>query len=148
MPTMPGTGLVMIKTEFVFGRLETFFDPPARAFNVHEFLHGCPFRAPGRKIGKVSIGDISTDQEATCPRSCYRAVKFFSIQIGKRKIRPVVYATSLAEIVSSLSWLSKPSRTCAVLPRSLVWNGVYPRGEKKVDTSLIRRSLNGHFQKT
>ncbi len=34
MPTMPGAGLVMIKTKFVFGRLETFFDPLARPFNV------------------------------------------------------------------------------------------------------------------
>jgi len=64
MPTMPGTGLVMIKTEFVFGRLEIFFDPSARPVNVHEFLHGCYFRARGRKIGKVSIGDVSADQQA------------------------------------------------------------------------------------
>ena len=63
---MPGTGLVMIKTEFVFGRLETFFDPPARPFNVHEFLHGCPFRAPGRKIGKVSIGDVADAIDVVC----------------------------------------------------------------------------------
>lgn len=81
----------MIKTEFVFGRLlATLFDPPARPFNVHEFLHGCPFRTPGCKTGKVSIGDVSADQQATCPWSCYRAVKFFSLQIGKRETRSVV----------------------------------------------------------
>ncbi|WP_218831266.1 hypothetical protein, partial [Acetobacter fabarum] len=29
MLTRPRAGFVMIKTEFIFGRLEAFFDPPA-----------------------------------------------------------------------------------------------------------------------
>ena len=98
MPTMPGTGFVMIETKLVFGRLETFFDPPARPFNVHEVLHGCPFRTPCRKTGKVSIGDVSADQQATCPWSGYRAVKFFSIQISKRKIRPVIKSLTFCAV--------------------------------------------------
>ncbi len=88
----------MIKTKFVFGRLETFFDPPARPFNVHEFLRGCPLRAPGRKIGKVPVSDVSADQQATCPWSGYAAVKFFSIQISKRKIRPVIKSLTFCAV--------------------------------------------------
>ncbi|GFE93058.1 hypothetical protein DmAi_11170 [Acetobacter persici] len=69
----------MIETEFVFGCFETVFDPPARSFNVHEFLHGRPFRTLCRKTGEVSIGDVPADQPAQCPWSGYRTVKFFSI---------------------------------------------------------------------
>ena len=67
MLSMPGAGFVMIGTEFVFCRLKVFFNSPTCVFDVHQCLHGCPFRAPGLKIGAIFISDVTADQQVTRP---------------------------------------------------------------------------------
>ena len=73
-----------------FCSLELFFNSPARPFDVHQFLRGCAFRAPCRKIGEVPVSNVPADQQATCPWSGSGTIKLRSIKFGKRELGPVI----------------------------------------------------------
>jgi hypothetical protein len=59
MPTMPGSALVVIEPELVFGGLKAVLDRPAMAFDR---FNGCSCWASGGEEGEVIIGDATTDQ--------------------------------------------------------------------------------------
>lgn len=59
----------MIKAEFVFGRSATFFDPPARSFDLNELFKRCSSRAPDSEIGEIPISWISTHEQSPNPWS-------------------------------------------------------------------------------
>ena len=69
MPAVPGAGLVVIETEFVFGRLEAVLDGPAPPFDRHQGFYCGPGGAPGSEKGQVAISDIAADQKAPGPKA-------------------------------------------------------------------------------
>ena len=62
MPAMPGSALVVIEPELVFGGFKTVLDRPAMAFDRDQRFDGCSCWAPGGEEGEVIIGDATTDQ--------------------------------------------------------------------------------------
>ena len=62
MPAMPGSALVVIEAELVFGGLKAVLDRPAMAFDRHQRFDGCSCWAPGGEEGEIAIGDMATDQ--------------------------------------------------------------------------------------
>src|SRR5207344_2566557 len=70
MPPMPGSALVAIEPELVFRGLETVLDGPATAFDRHQRFDGCCRWTPGGKEGEIAIGDMTTDQQTACPKTC------------------------------------------------------------------------------
>ena len=62
MPAMPGSALVVIEAELVFGGLKTVLDCPAMAFDRDQRFNGCFCWAPSGEEGEVIIGDATTDQ--------------------------------------------------------------------------------------
>ena len=75
MPAMPGSALVVIEAELVFGGLKTVLDRPAMAFDCDQRFDGCSCRAPGGEEGEVIIGDATTDQQTACPQTVIGAVE-------------------------------------------------------------------------
>ena len=75
MPAMPGTALVVIEAELVFGGLKTVLDCPAMAFDRDQRFNGCSCWAPGGEEGEVIIGDATTDQQTACPQTVIGAVE-------------------------------------------------------------------------
>src|SRR6266568_4475690 len=73
MPAMPGSALVVIEPELVFGGLKTVLDGPAMAFDRDQRFNGCSCWAPGGEEGEVIICD-TTDQQAACPQTVICAV--------------------------------------------------------------------------
>ena len=67
MPTMPRAGLIMIKPQFVLGRLETIFDRPTMSLDRDEGFDACSSRTPGGEERQVTISDVAADQEASRP---------------------------------------------------------------------------------
>src|ERR1051325_6629008 len=57
LPAVPGTGLVMVETEFVFGGLEAVLDGPAPPLDRYQGFHVGPGRAPGGEKGQGALGD-------------------------------------------------------------------------------------------
>ena len=62
MPAMPGSALVVIEAELVFGGLKTVLDRPAMTFDRDQRFDGCSCWAPGGEEGEVIIGEATTDQ--------------------------------------------------------------------------------------
>src|SRR6266478_5505970 len=62
MPAMPGSALVVIEPELVFGGLKTILDRPAMAFDRDQRFNGCSCWAPGGEEGEVTICDATPDQ--------------------------------------------------------------------------------------
>ena len=69
MPAMPGSALVVIEPELVFGGLKTVLDRPPMAFDRDQRFDGCCRWAPGSEEGQIAIGDTTTDQQPACPKS-------------------------------------------------------------------------------
>ena len=98
MPAMPGSALVVIEAELVFGSLETVLDRPAMAFDRDQRFGGCSCWAPGGEEGEVTIGDATTDQQTACPQTVICAVKLPGIEIGKLEIAPIVQPRSFGSV--------------------------------------------------
>ena len=49
VPTMPGTGLVVIEAEFVLGGFEAVLDRPAMAFDFRQLFIGVPLGPMSRR---------------------------------------------------------------------------------------------------
>src|SRR5712675_648738 len=62
MSAMPGSALVVIEPELVFGGLKTILDRPAMAFDRDQRFNGCSCRAPSGEEGEVTICDATPDQ--------------------------------------------------------------------------------------
>ena len=82
MPAMPGSALIVIEPELVFGGLKTVLDRPAMAFDRDQRFDGCSCRAPSGEEGEVIICDTTTDQQAACPQTVICAVELPGIEIG------------------------------------------------------------------
>src|SRR3954452_24053362 len=67
MPAVPGTGLVVVEAEFVFGRLEAVLDRPAPSFDTDQRLDRGAGGAPGDEEGQGAIRDGAADQKASGP---------------------------------------------------------------------------------
>src|SRR5882762_6018565 len=94
MPSMPGSALVVIEPELVFRGLETVLDRPPMAFDRHQRFDGCSRWTPGAEEGEITIGDISTDQQTSRPKTMMCAVKFFDLEIGQFEITPIMQPRS------------------------------------------------------
>ena len=68
MPSMPGAGLVMIKAQLVFRRLEAIFNGPAAAFHANELFDSRAGWSPGGEESQVVIGDGAADQKTARPK--------------------------------------------------------------------------------
>src|SRR3954452_16916558 len=82
MPAVPGTGLVVIETEFVFGRLEAVLDGPALSFHSDQHRDRRAGGAPSGEGGQVAISDIAADQKAVLQRA-------WADRVGLRAYRPI-----------------------------------------------------------
>src|SRR4051794_172751 len=89
VPAMPGAGLVVIETKFVFGRLEAVLDGPALSFDSDQHCNRRTGGAPGGEEGQVAISDIAADQKASGPRTGQGLVVFGSFKIGQFQVGPV-----------------------------------------------------------
>ena len=98
MPAMPGSALVVIEPELVFGGLETVLDRPAMAFDRDQRFDGCSCRAPGSEEGEIGIGDVATDQQAACPQTVIGAVELSGIEIGQFEITPIMQPRSFGSV--------------------------------------------------
>src|SRR4030081_1029955 len=94
MPAVPGSALVVIEPELVFGGLETVLDRPAMAFDRHQRFDGCSCWTPGGEEGEIAINDISTDQQTSRPKTMICVVKFFDLEIGQFEIAPIMQPQS------------------------------------------------------
>ena len=59
MPAMPGTGFVVVETEFVLGGLEAVFDRPTMPFHPDQRFDRGALRAPCREESEVAVGDVA-----------------------------------------------------------------------------------------
>src|SRR3954454_23660925 len=89
MPAVPGTGLVVIETEFVFGRLEAVLDGPALSFHSDQHRDRRAGGAPGGEKGQVAISDIAADQKAPGPKAGQVLVVFGGFKIGQFQVGPI-----------------------------------------------------------
>ena len=62
MPSMPGSGFIMVEAKLVLGCLETVLDSPAVALNADEGFYGGSGWAPRREEGQIAIDDVAPDQ--------------------------------------------------------------------------------------
>ena len=67
MPAMPGSGFVVVEPELVFGCFEAILDCPAMALDADQCLDRSPCRTPSGEVGEIAVGDITPDQQASCP---------------------------------------------------------------------------------
>ena len=98
MPAMPGSALVVIEPELVFGGLKTVLDRPAMAFDRHQRFDGCRRWTPGGEEGEIAIGDMTTDQQTARPRALIGAVEFLGIEIGQFEIAPIMQPLSFGSV--------------------------------------------------
>ncbi len=68
MPAVPGSGFVVVEPELVLGSLEAILDRPAMALDADQGLDRSPGRTPGGEVGEIAVGDITPDQQASCPK--------------------------------------------------------------------------------
>src|SRR5438552_10546324 len=86
MPAMPGSALVVIEPELVFGGLKTVLDRPAMAFDRDQRFDGCSCWAPSGEEGEVIIGDAMMDEQTVCSQTVICAVELPGIEIGQFEI--------------------------------------------------------------
>src|SRR5260370_23626913 len=94
MPPLPGSALVVIEPELVFRGLKAVFDRPPMAFDRHQRFDGCSRWTPGAEEGVIAIGDTTTDQQTSRPKTVIGAVKFFSLEISQFEIAPIIQPRS------------------------------------------------------
>jgi len=92
IPSMPGAGLVVIKTELILGSFEAVLDGPAMAFHRHQLLDGRAFGTPCGEKGQAAVGNVAADQKTPRPFPGKVIVVFAGVEIGHLEIGPVVPA--------------------------------------------------------
>jgi len=98
MPAMPGSALIVIEPELVFGGLKTVLDRPSMAFDRDQRFDGCSCRAPSGEEGKVIICDATSDQQTACPQIVICAVELPGIEIGQFEIAPIMQPRSFGSV--------------------------------------------------
>ena len=94
VPAMPGSAFVVIEPELVFRGFKAVLDRPSMAFDRHQRFGGCSRWTPGGEEGEIAIGDISTDQQTSRPKTMICAVKIFDVEIGQFEIAPIMQPRS------------------------------------------------------
>ena len=94
MPAMPGSALVVIETQLVLRGLKAVLDRPPMTFDRHQRFDGCCRWAPGGEEGEIAIGDTTTDQQTSGPKTVIYAVKFFNLEISQFEIAPIIQPRS------------------------------------------------------
>ena len=61
MPSVPGSGLVVIKPKLVLGGLETVLDRPAMTLDPDQRLDRCSRWTPSGEVSEIAIGDLASD---------------------------------------------------------------------------------------
>ena len=89
VPAVPGTGLVVVEAQLVFGRLEAVLNGPAPALDCHQGFPSGPGGAPGSEKGQVTISDSAADQQAPCPKTGQVLVVFGGLKIGQFQVGPL-----------------------------------------------------------
>src|SRR3954465_15122642 len=89
MAAVPGTGLVVVEAEFVFGRLEAVLNGPALSFNGDQYRNRRAGGAPSGEEGQLAISDIAADQKAPGPQTGQALVVFGGVKIGQFQVGPV-----------------------------------------------------------
>ena len=67
MPAMPGSGLIVVEPELVFGGFETILDRPAMSFDFDQGFDARSDRTPSGEEGHVAVGDVAADQQPPRP---------------------------------------------------------------------------------
>ena len=89
---MPGTGFVVVETEFVLGGLEAVFDRPTMPFHPDQCFDRGALRALCREESHIAVGDVAADQKAACPDAAESVVIVAGVAIGQFQIDPVMEA--------------------------------------------------------
>ena len=89
VPAVPGTGLVVVKAQLVFSRLEAVLDGPALSFDGDQHRNRRASRAPGGEEGQLAISDGAADQKAPGPQTEQVLVVFSGFKIGQFQVGPV-----------------------------------------------------------
>lgn len=63
VPAVPGTGLIVIETDFVFAGLEGVLDRPAVSLDPDQDFNRGARGTPGVEICKVPVGKVTPDQQ-------------------------------------------------------------------------------------
>src|SRR5713226_6814969 len=98
MPAMPGSALIVIEPELVFGGLKTVLDRPAMAFDRDQRFDGCSGWAPGGEECEVIVCDATTDQQTACPQTVICAAELAGIEIGQFEIAPIMQPRSFGSV--------------------------------------------------
>src|SRR6202051_5018498 len=77
-----------------FWRSQSCPRSPTMAFDRHQRFDGCSSWTPCGEEGEIAIGDMTTDQQTSCPKTMICAVKFFDLEIGQFEIAPIVQPRS------------------------------------------------------
>ena len=112
VPAVPGTGFVVVEAEFVLGGLETFLDPPTRAFYADQCGDGCSSGAPSGEIGEFTIGEAAPDQQPTGPDARKLGVIFGGIKISQRAIGPIVEPLALCAMTCGQARPGRSGKRC------------------------------------
>jgi len=69
VPSVPGTGFVVVETQLVFRGFKAVLDGPAAAFDFNQHCNVRSGGTPGGEERQISIGDCAPDQNAPRPKA-------------------------------------------------------------------------------
>ena len=95
---MPGSALIVIEPELVFGGLKAVLDRPAMALDRDQRFGGCSCRAPSGEECEAIICDATTDQQTACPQIVICGVELLGIEIGQFEIAPFKQPRSFGSV--------------------------------------------------
>lgn len=112
VPTMPGSGLVMIEPKFILGGLEAVLDRPAMALDTDQRFDRGSHRTPGGEVGEIAVSDMTPDQQTACPQATILIIELFCFKIGQFKVAPVIPPRPLNSRTGRqalpIGWSSRP----------------------------------------
>ena len=100
VPSVPGSGFVMIEPEFVLCGFETVFNSPPIPLDCHQGLRRRSGRAPDCEEGHVAIGDGPPDQQASSPKAGTIITEGGTIEIGELYVYPIVQPRPFRSLAS------------------------------------------------
>src|ERR1700730_888102 len=90
MPTMPGSGLVVVETKFILGGLKAVLNRPAVTLDADQRLDRRSCRTPRGEVSEIAIGDVASDEQASCPQAVDFIVELVCLEIGQFAVAPVM----------------------------------------------------------
>src|SRR5271157_6607223 len=83
MPAMPGTGLVVVETQFILCGFEAVLDRPAMSLHRDQGFDACSNPTPGREESEISVCDVAADQQAARPQACMLIIIFSGVEVSQ-----------------------------------------------------------------